>query len=153
MEYPDMEYVGFWPRVGAGIIDAILLLVITLPPLLLIYGAGYLTSDKFVRGPADVLISWVLPAVASVWLWVATGQTPGKMAIGARIVDAETGKTISIGKAIGRYLAYFISTLGLCVGYLWVGFDPKKRGWHDHIAGTVVVRKRDRRPDTVRFND
>jgi len=32
--------------------------------------------------------------------------------------------------------------IGLFVGYLWVGFDPKKQGWHDHIAGTVVVRKK-----------
>ena len=67
--------------------------------------------------------------------------------------DAETGHPISIGKAIARYLSYFISAIGLCIGYLWVGWDPKKQGWHDHIAGTVVVRKRDRRPDPVAFKE
>lgn len=153
MERPELEYVGFWPRLGAALIDAVLVLVLTFPLLSAIYGAGYWTSEKFIQGPADLLISWVLPAVASVWLWVATGQTPGKMAIGARIVDAETGHPISIGKAIARYLSYFISAIGLCIGYLWVGWDPKKQGWHDHIAGTVVVRKRDRRPDPVAFKE
>lgn len=151
MEHSDMEYVGFWPRVGASILDTIVVLVITLPLLSLIYGSAYWTSDKFIMGPADFLISWVLPAVAFVWLWVKTGQTPGKMAIGAKIVDAETGQNISVGKAIGRYLSYFISAIAFCIGYIWVGFDPKKKGWHDHIAGTVVIRKRDRRPDPVVF--
>lgn len=152
MERPDMEYVGFWPRVGAAIIDTILLWVITLPILTLIYGRDYWESSKLIHGPAEFLVSWVLPAVAIVWLWVATGQTPGKVAIGARVVDAETGQRIAIGKAILRYLAYFISMIGLFVGYIWVGLDPKKQGWHDHIAGTVVVRKRDRRPDPVTFD-
>ncbi|BCT91035.1 hypothetical protein LYSHEL_00590 [Lysobacter helvus] len=64
------------------------------------------------------------------------------MVVGAKVVDAQTGATISTGRAIARYLGYFVSLIGLCVGYLWVGFDPKKQGWHDHIAGTVVVRKR-----------
>ena len=152
MERPDMEYVGFWPRVGAAIIDTVLVLFITLPLLTAIYGSSYWTSDKFIQGPADFLISWVLPAAAYVWLWVARGQTPGKMAIGAQIVDAQSGELISIGKAVGRYLSYFISAIGLCIGYIWVGLDPKKQGWHDHIAGTVVIRKRDRRPDPVVFN-
>lgn len=152
MERTDMEYVGFWPRVGASIIDAVLVLIITLPPLLMIYGSSFWTSDKFIQGPADFVISWVLPAVVYVWLWVKTGQTPGKMAIGAKVVDAETGQYISVGKAIIRYLSYFISAIGLFVGYIWVGLDPKKQGWHDHIAGTVVIRKRDRQPDPVVFN-
>ena len=152
MERPDMEYVGFWPRLGAAIIDSILVLIITVPLLTLVYGSAYWTSNKFVQGPADILISWVLPAAAYVWLWVKTGQTPGKMAIGAKVVDAETGQLISPGKAIGRYLSYIISAIGLCVGYIWIGLDPKKQGWHDHIAGTVVIRKRDRGPEPVAFN-
>lgn len=126
MERPDMGYVGFWPRVGASIIDALLLLAITFPLLTLIYGSTYWSNDKLVQGPAGFLISWVLPAAAYIWLWVKTGQTPGKMAIGAKIVDAETGQGISPGKAIGRYLPHFISAIGLCIGYTWVGVDPKK---------------------------
>lgn len=152
VEQPDMEYVGFWPRVGASIIDAVVLALITLPPLLMIYGTGYLTDGAWVKGFADVLISWVFPAVATVWLWVALGQTPGKMVIGARIVDAETGRGISVGRAILRYLGYFVSLVVLALGYVWVGVDPRKQGWHDHIARTVVVRKRPAWPEPVAFS-
>ena len=151
MERTDMEYVGFWPRAGATIIDSLLLCIFTFPLLSLIYGSSYWTSDKFIHGPADFLISWVFPAVIVVWFWVTSGQTPGKMAIGARVVDAKTGHDIKADKAIIRYLSYFLSMLGLFVGYIWVGLDPKKQGWHDHIAGTVVIRKRDRRPEHVVF--
>jgi uncharacterized RDD family membrane protein YckC len=147
-----MEYVGFWPRVGATVIDSVLLVAITLPLLVMIYGAPYLQSDRFIQGPADFLISWVLPAVLYIWLWVRTGQTPGKMAIGARVVDARTGRGISIERAVARYIGYYASLIPLGIGYAWVGFDPKKQGWHDHIAGTVVVRKRNRGPDPVAFS-
>jgi uncharacterized RDD family membrane protein YckC len=153
MERPDMEYVGFWPRVGAAIIDTILIWAITMPALTMIYGWTYWTDGRILHGPAEFIISWVLPIAAVVWLWVARGQTPGKMAIGARIVDAETGEGLSLGTALIRYLGYFVSTIGLFVGFAWVGLDPRKQGWHDHMAGTVVIRKRDRRPEPVAFRD
>ena len=143
MENRDLEYVGFWLRVAASIIDTVLLLLVTYPVLLAIYGATYFNEATLIHGPVDFLHSWVFPAVAVIWFWVARGgQTPGKMVIGAKIVDAETGGPISASKGVVRYLGYFVSLIGLFVGYLWVGFDPKKQGWHDHIAGTVVVRKK-----------
>jgi uncharacterized RDD family membrane protein YckC len=153
MERTDMEYVGFWPRVGATIIDTILIWAITMPTLTMIYGWAYWTDGRTLHGPVEFIISWILPIVAVVWLWVASGQTPGKMAIGARIVDAETGEGVGIGTALIRYLGYFVSAIGLFVGFVWVGLDPRKQGWHDHMAGTVVVRKRDRRPEPVVFRD
>ncbi len=152
MEHQDMEYVGFWPRLGAAIIDSLLLVAITFPALAMIYGLDYWKSDRFIEGPADFLLSWVLPAVLTLWFWVRTGQTPGKMAIGARVVDARTGQGISLERAVARYIGYYVSMIVLFVGYLWVGFDPRKQGWHDHIAGTVVVRKRNRSPEPVVFN-
>lgn len=151
MEYAEMEYVGFWRRVGATIIDTILLMLITVPASMLVYGPDYFTQGQLLLGPADLLINWLAPAIVVVWLWIARGQTPGKMAIGAKIVDAKTGQALTPGKAVLRYLGYFISLICLAIGYLWVGFDPRKQGWHDHIAGTVVIRKRDRRPEAVSF--
>jgi uncharacterized RDD family membrane protein YckC len=41
---------------------------------------------------------------------------------------------------IGRYFAYYLSTILLGLGFLWIIWDPKKQGWHDKLAGTVVVR-------------
>lgn len=72
------------------------------------------------------------------------------MALRCKIVDAETGRDITINKAVLRYIGYFVSILPLGLGLLWVGFDSKKRGWHDYIAGTVVVHNTQEEP--VRFN-
>jgi uncharacterized RDD family membrane protein YckC len=69
--------------------------------------------------------------------------TPGKMAVGCEIVNAKTGEKLGIGRSIVRYLGYFVSTLPLGLGFLWVVFNKRKRGWHDLIAGTVVIRKQD----------
>src|SRR4249919_1355701 len=143
MEHPDLEYVGFWRRFAASVIDSVLLMLIVFPLALRIYGMDYFLDPRVLQGSADFLISWVMPAVLCIWLWVAwSGQTPGKRVMGARIVDAETGGPVSTKQAIIRYLGYYVSMLGLFIGFFWVGFDPKKQGWHDHIAGTVVVRKK-----------
>jgi uncharacterized RDD family membrane protein YckC len=153
MQADDFEYVGFWSRVGASIIDAIIILIITAPPLVAIYGWGYYTDqDKpFIAGPADFLLSWVLPAVAVILFWLYKQATPGKMAVSARVVDARTGNTLTVGQSIGRYLAYFIAMLPLFLGIIWVAFDPRKQGWHDKLAGTVVIRPKNRGPEPVRF--
>jgi uncharacterized RDD family membrane protein YckC len=44
---------------------------------------------------------------------------------------------------IGRFFAYFVSIFPACLGFLWIAFDRRKQGWHDKIAGTVVVRAPD----------
>ena len=174
MSAENLEYVGFWPRVGAVIIDTIVVLLLTAPLISWIYGAdeqldlnellamdpesqptylrGLLTAMITPKGPLDVLISWVLPAIAIVVLWLTRSATPGKMAIGARIVDATTGNAISIRQGIVRYLGYYVSSFPLCLGLVWVAFDPRKQGWHDKLAGTVVVRAKNRGPQPVNFN-
>ena len=146
----NLEYVGFWPRVGATIIDSILILIIIIPLLSAFYGATYWESEKFVEGPMDFLLSYVFPMVAIGAFWIMKKATPGKFAISAKIVDAKTGREPSIGQCIIRYLAYFLSTIPLCLGFIWVAFDPKKQGWHDKIAGTVVVRPK-KRDSEVKF--
>ncbi|HVI25366.1 MAG TPA: RDD family protein [Xanthomonadaceae bacterium] len=149
----NAEYVGFWPRVGASIIDAIIVMVITSPVLVAIYGWGYFTDvDKpFIAGPADFLISWVLPAIGVILFWLYKQATPGKMAVSARVVDARTGNTLTVGQSISRYLAYFVAMLPLFLGIIWVAFDPRKQGWHDKLAGTVVIRPKHRGTEPVRF--
>jgi len=139
-----VKYVGFWLRTAASILDTILVVVCTFPLLIAIYGFAYFDQSNggAIRGPAEVLISWIAPAVAVIAFWVLKQATPGKMVVGARVVDAKTGLSLSTGRAVGRYLAYFVSMLPLGLGLLWVAFDARKQGWHDKIAGTVVVTSR-----------
>ena len=151
MTDPDLEYVGFWLRVGAALIDTLLIVVITWPLLTAIYGTAYWSSEAMIQGPADFLLSWALPTAAIIVFWMAKQATPGKIAISARIVDAETGNAPSTAQLIGRYFGYFVSMLPLFVGIIWVAFDRRKQGWHDKLAGTVVVRKR--APVAVRFKN
>jgi uncharacterized RDD family membrane protein YckC len=152
MENNELEYVSFWPRVGASLIDTILIGIIIWPILTAFYGESYWTSGGLIAGPMDFLLSWIFPAVAIIIFWVTKQATPGKMAVSAKIVDANTGKLASTGQLIGRYFAYYLALLPLGLGFIWVAFDKRKQGWHDKLAGTVVVRKKVRVSTPVTFN-
>ena len=147
----QLEYGGFWRRVAASLIDTLLQLMIFGPILAWVYGFDYFISSDLYQGPLDFFLSWVAPAIGVVLFWMYKQATPGKMVMSLRIVDAKTGERPSTGQLIGRYFGYFVSTLGLCLGYVWVAFDPKKQAWHDKLAGTVVVTPAKHRPEPVRF--
>lgn len=167
MQQDEVEYVGFWARVGASIIDTILVAAVVFPLMILIFGWEYfvqlwslMTLDHAnalqmarrleqlsagigpIGGLAGTLVRWVLPGVAVVLFWLYRDATPGKMAIAARVVDAQTGKSMSPGQSIGRYFAYLVSFLPLCLGFVWVAADGRKQGWHDKLAGTVVIKSK-----------
>lgn len=155
------EYVGFWARVGATLIDLVLSSLL-LPPLLnALYhrpappsvGAllnspeaalGLLLDALTPHGAMDVVLDYVVPAAVVLVFWLARQATPGKMLIHARIVDAETMAEPAAGRLLVRYLGYYVGLFSLGLGFVWVAFDRRKQGWHDKLAGTVVVRERDR---------
>ncbi len=145
----EIEYGGFWIRVGAALIDSVLVMIIIVPILNAVYGPGYWVSEKLVHGGWDVLLNYIFPAVAVIVFWVYRSATPGKMALRLKIVDARTGGKPTMGQFIGRYLGYYVSTIPLLLGLIWVGIDRRKQGWHDKLAGTVVIR--DNRKESVRF--
>jgi uncharacterized RDD family membrane protein YckC len=138
----DLEYVGFWARTVAALIDSVLVLLVIMPVIYWIYGPSYFEAPQSMAAPVDVLLNWVFPALAVILFWFYRQATPGKMIIGARIVDATTAQPPSTGQLIGRYFGYYVSMIPLFLGMLWVAFDPRKQGWHDKLAGTVVVRPR-----------
>ncbi|HEC8924844.1 TPA: RDD family protein [Salmonella enterica subsp. enterica serovar Stanley] len=136
---PEYEYAGFWLRTGACLVDSFFSLLL-LPVTITFYGTDYFLSDSLFLGPADVAINWIVPAVLTVILWRGFQATPGKMALRLRILDAESGCSASTRQYIGRYLGYMVSTIPLGLGFFWIAFDRRKQGWHDKLAGTVVVR-------------
>ncbi len=154
IEADTVEYAGFWVRVGAALIDSLFIVCITFPPLVAIYGWGYFDAPglTFTRGPADVVISWIFPAVLAIAFWLYKQATPGKMVLSARVVDAKTGNTLTMGQSVIRYLGYFVATIPFGLGIIWVAFDPRKQGWHDKLAGTVVIRSKHRGTEPVRFD-
>ena len=133
-----VEYVGFWPRVGAALIDTLAVMFLVTPLLVWYFGIGWANAE----GATAFVINWILPAVAILLFWHYRSATPGKMVISAVIVDARTLGKPSMGQLIGRYLGYYVSSIPLGAGLVWVAFDPRKQGWHDKMANTVVIRKR-----------
>lgn len=136
----DIEYAGFWIRVAAALIDTIVLMAVLVIPLSLIYGESYWTGDQIVSGFWYAMLSYVFPIVATIWFWLRYRGTPGKMFLKLRIVDGTRGGKMSTRQAIGRYMAYFAAALPLCLGFVWVGLDKRKQGWHDKLADTIVIR-------------
>jgi uncharacterized RDD family membrane protein YckC len=57
-----------------------------------------------------------------------------------RVVDANTGQPIGLGKAVVRWLGLLVSFVVCFVGVIWVAFDARKQGWMDKIAGTLVLQ-------------
>ncbi|XID75808.1 RDD family protein [Alkanindiges sp. WGS2144] len=137
------EYAGFWVRVAASLIDSVLILLVTVPLLVLWYGFDvYWQAAQHgdFLGLGEALISWVLPFTATIWFWLKMQGTPGKMLFSLKVLDEKTGKPLTLSQSLIRYAGYFVSTIVLFLGFIWIAFDTKKQGWHDKMASSVVVR-------------
>jgi uncharacterized RDD family membrane protein YckC len=139
---PDhVAYGGFWIRVVAYLIDGILLTIVY-GVVARLLGIDLFESDWRHYDPIANLVSLVIG-----WLYFALlesserGATVGKMAMGLRVVTSD-GQRLSFMNATGRYFAKILSFLILCIGFIMVAFTDKKRGLHDIIAGTLVIKTR-----------
>lgn len=73
-----------------------------------------------------------------VFFWTLVGFTPGKAILGIKVMRMN-GAKLSFGRSLLRFFCYWISALPIFLGFLWVLWDPKRRAWHDKIAGTQVL--------------
>ena len=126
------DYAGFWQRAAALVIDALIAVVILVPLMIVVFGMRR-------AGLGWELLALVTVAVAVIAFWRYCGATPGKLALGVKIVDANTGLPPSNARLVVRFLAYFVSAFPLYLGFLWAAVDRRKQGWHDKIARTVVI--------------
>ena len=125
-------YGGFWIRVVAWIIDALIV--------------GLVFPLAFLAGPGVHVVGFGLGFFGG-WLYEAIltssslQATLGKMILGLRVTDVQ-GQRIDFGRATIRHFAKYLSAFILGVGYLMVAFTEKKQGLHDMIAGTLVQKTR-----------
>jgi len=127
-----MTYAGFWRRLSAAIIDSIIFSVLAT----LLIGPDYANPNlQTYEGIISALIMFLL----TIGLWVRYQGTPGKLLLGCQVVDAASGEPVSYRQAVVRYIGYFVSAMALFVGFLWIGWDKRKQGFHDKMANTVVV--------------
>lgn len=150
----NAAYGGFWVRFVAFLIDAVVLGIVLVPVRVVfagIFGWGALhgrvdrgdmvhLSLPFVVFPALQLLfmgaNWLYEALLLSSPWQAT---LGKKALGLKVTD-DFGNRITFLRATGRHFAKWISFMTLCIGFIMIGFTERKRGLHDIIAGTLVMK-------------
>jgi uncharacterized RDD family membrane protein YckC len=154
-----LVYAGFWPRCGAYLVDLFLWWMVWqifvgivgtayFPEAMAIaaHGAGYqpkpeelLVLVRFLGAACVIGLVWSI-AYDAVFL-LRFGATPGKLLFGLRVVQAD-GSPLGFTRIVLRSLSKALVCLTLGIGYLIVAFDEHKRGLHDFICNTRVIKKR-----------
>lgn len=134
-------YGGFWIRFVAYLIDSVILAVVggILGVLTGIYSV-VVGMDEETVGVLLTVVGTLIGYLYFIILPPTVGGSLGKVVLGYNIVGQD-GRRIGYGRAFGRELSQTISAIALCLGFIWIGIDANKQGWHDKIAGTFVVRK------------
>jgi uncharacterized RDD family membrane protein YckC len=154
---PPSPYGGFWIRLLAYIIDRIVVGVVA-TPLFFIMAMPTITrlvheaeqnqdnpSPEFVFSVLGAISTYVLLVFIGYWLYEALltasswQGTVGKRVLRLKVTD-EAGNRISFGRATGRFFAKILSNLLFCIGFIMIAFTDRKRGLHDMLAGTLVMK-------------
>lgn len=149
-------YAGFVSRLFAFALDVIILVVaITLITWLITFldvllNLEILMGADLIRFIVTALLTFTVYIGYPIFFWTFTGQTPGMMVMGLRVVTTD-GHYLSLGRSIRRLIGFVIAALPLFLGFFWILIDDRRRGWHDKIAGTCVVYAWRARPDETFF--
>lgn len=144
---PRLEFGGFGARLVAYLVDGFIagLLATAVAMLgIIVLVAGARTDSEFVSfiGVVVIVAGVVVVSLAYFpWFWVHGGATPGMKLFDLRVVRDVDGGPVSGGQAVLRLVGYWISSAIFYLGFIWVLVDKRGRGWHDLLAGTVVVRR------------
>jgi uncharacterized RDD family membrane protein YckC len=135
------RFAGVATRGVVLLVDALLIAVIFAVLAGLLAVISYLVGGFRLTWVADVLVGGGVGLVAGTYLvlfWSGAGRTPGMHVMHVRVRD-HGGRPPSVGRAIVRAVATWISIVPLFLGYLPVLFDGRRRGVPDLVAGTAVV--------------
>jgi uncharacterized RDD family membrane protein YckC len=140
---PAFEYAGFWRRFAAYLLDAIILSLIGLPITTAMIFFPSISLPWYFFG-VNLLSSFITTVIGWIYFWFFESSsyqaTPGKMALRIIVTDLN-GSRISLGRAAARDLSKILSMLTIGIGFIMIGFTEEKRGLHDYIAGTLVIKK------------
>lgn len=150
----SLEYVGFGRRFVAYLIDYLIIFPISLVVQLLlgqnpfaVFQVNTLSELQQLQQTnygntttVATLISLLIAIAFYLIMWVNfEGATPGKKVMAIKIVKVD-GSKITYPVAFIRYIGYLISSFIFLLGFFWILWDKKKQGWHDKLAGTLVIR-------------
>ena len=158
------QYAGFPTRLVAFLLDVViviaatLLVSVTASSLLGLFGVDLQRCASLGGGtPLKVVACDVasrsLPVVNVsiiplyyILFWSISGQTPGKAALGVRVVRIN-GKRMGLATATVRYIGYIVNLFSFGIGFLWILADDRRQGWHDRLARTCVIYSWEARTD------
>ena len=132
------NYAGFWIRVGAYIIDLIILIIVNVAVLAIVGVSLFDPAQQSEFSIVDVVNFTVGIAYFAGFEGSTMQGTPGKRALGLIVTDLN-GNRISFLRALGRYFAKIVSAIILLIGFIMVAFTDRKQGLHDMIASTLVL--------------
>jgi len=140
----EVEYAVPGRRLAALLIDSILVAAVITCALLAwmtIAGEAPDTTSRAVQRVADggLLLVLVLKVTLDAWLQ----GTPGLRLMDCRLVDARSGQGLGLGRSVKRTLGLIVSLLPGLLGLLWMFWNKRRQGWHDLLAGSVVIREDD----------
>ena len=136
---PGVEFAPHGERLVAYIFDVLIVGVVLVLALILL---GLLSVAAPVLGiPLLILAVILIPLLYFPWFWARGGQTLGMKVFGLHVVRDRDGGTIGWGSAILRLIGFWIDGLVFYLGFIWILIDKRRRGWHDLIAGTVVIKR------------
>ena len=132
------KFAGFWIRAAAHLIDAIILAIFVLAIALFFKGRPEGSGDLSLVSAMFqfAVLMFYMPS-----LWSSPMQaTAGQRICRLRVVDAADGNGISFGRGLLRVVAMMLSGLIFGIGFIMIAFTERKRGLHDMIADTCVVK-------------
>lgn len=133
------NYAGFWIRVGAYLIDFVIIVAVS-AALMAVFGLSFIEESQDPEFTILDLVSTIAGIAYFAGFEASNMQgTPGKRALGLIVTDVD-GNRISFLRAVGRYFAKIISAIILLIGFIMVAFTDRKQGLHDMIASTLVLR-------------
>ena len=146
---PDAQvvYEGFWRRMLAGLTDLTLaaVVVVTLVLLAIAVGGSAPDAPAIVADLAELpshaawLVAFILSAQTLFWAFLAA--TPGMLLLGCQVLDAKSGRRLSLAKSFARALGLWLGLACLGVGVWWILRDPRRQGLHDKLVGSVVIKE------------
>jgi uncharacterized RDD family membrane protein YckC len=145
---PGVKFGGYAGRLVAYIIDGFVLSVVWIALAALgIAFLGASIEDGQVTGSgagaftALMVVGTLVSFLYFPFFWARGGQTPGMRVFRLRVVRDADGGPIGWGPAILRLIGFWVSSAVFYLGFIWIFIDKRRRGWHDLIAGTVVIEQ------------
>jgi uncharacterized RDD family membrane protein YckC len=142
---PGVFYAGNGARFIAYVVDACILGAIYAFVFLvftLIAAAAASNDNSAIAGVSMAVAfagAFLMYLVYLPWFWAHGGQTPGMKVLRVRVVREVDGGPLGVGQAYIRLVGFWVSGAVFYLGLIWILFDGRRQGWHDKIAGTVVI--------------